>query len=253
VTSPSTNAQGQASTTYTASTTSSAANGVVISASTSAGAVTGQTSLTVAGQTVGLSLGTGGKIADLPNSSTQYEMPWSVQAINPAGNGVPGVSVSFAVTSLSYLKGQWSFPPGATKWQLAQYPNILTPDTFGVIYAGVYGCRSEDVNNNGVLDVGEDYNNNHKLDPGLVASTDISSGTTDSNGSITVNLIYPKDHSMWTIVRLTVTAYVAGTENSSSVDIQLPLLASDFPTDDTFSPPNELSPYGQANTCGSPN
>lgn len=240
------NAQGQATTTYTASTTSSATNGVVISATVRNTTVTKTTSLTVAGQTTGLSMGTGVQITAL--STTQYKMPWSVQAVDPAGHGVPNVPITFTVTSLSYLKGHWV---GTTTWT---WTPSVTADPDGVVYAGVYGCKSEDINNNGVLDTGEDYNGNGKLDPGLVVSTDIPSGTTDTNGSVTVNLIYPKDHALWVVVRLTATATVNGTESSTSTDIELPLLASDVPSSPSAgSPPGQVSPYGIAAACSNPN
>lgn len=240
-----TNAEGQATTTYTASTTSSATNGVVISATVQGTSVTGQTSLTVAGQTTALSMGTGVKISEL--TTTQYEMPWSIQAIDPAGHGVPNVLITYTVTSLSYMKGSWS--NASTKWLQTTYPDPNVGDPDGVTFAAVYGCKSEDLNDNGVLDPGEDYNGNGKLDPGLVASTDVPSGTTDSNGSTTVNLIYPKDHSNWVVVRLKATATVNGTESSTSTDILLPALATDF----TTTAPGLVSPYGVATTCGNPN
>ena len=53
------NAQGQASTVYTASNTTSAEDGVTISATVQGTPVTGNASLTVGGSTLFLSLGTG--------------------------------------------------------------------------------------------------------------------------------------------------------------------------------------------------
>jgi len=242
-----TNGQGQATVTYTASGTSSATNGVVISATV--GSIVSKTNLTVAGQTVGLSLGTGGKIIEL--SSTQDKMPWTVTAGNASSNGVPNVPITFTVKSLSYLKGEWFVPAGKTTWSFG--PTISSTDPDAVFYGGTWACASEDVNNNGVLDTGEDYNQNGKLDPGLVATTDIPSGTTDANGSITVNLIYPKDHAQWVVVRLIATATVNGTENSQSVDVWLPALASDIPSSNAASPPGQFSPYGQASACSDKN
>jgi hypothetical protein len=251
VASAQTNAQGQAATSYTASTTSSATNGVVISATVRSTTVTGQTSLTVAGQTTGLSMGTGVQISDLPNSTTQYEMPWSIQAVDPSGHGVPNVPITYTVTSLSYLKGSWVQDLTTSKWV---YTPTVSADPDGVVFASTYGCKSEDLNNNGVLDAGEDYNGNGKLDPGLVVSTDVPSGTTDRNGSTTVNLIYPKDHAQWVVVRLTATATVNGTESSTSTDIWLPFLASDLPGSITGGvPPGQTSPYGTASACSNPN
>lgn len=249
-----TDATGQATTVYTATSASSATNGVVITGTVRNTAVTSNTSLTVAGQTTALSLGTGNLISPVSND-TQYSMPWTVQAIDQAGNGVPNVTVAFKITSLSYLKGGYTFITGSGGAASAWVPQYTVPDTDPdvVLYAGQFGCKSEDLNDNGVLDPGEDYNTNGKLDPGLVASTSLPNGsTTDSTGTVLMNVIYPRDHANWVVVRLTATATVNGTENSTSTDILLPVLASDVSSQST-SPPGALSPYGQVNTCKSPN
>lgn len=241
-----TNAEGQASVVYTASTTTSSTNGVKISASIPSTSITNQTSLTVGGSTVFLSLGTGNTI--VPLNQTQYELPYSVQAIDSAGNGVSGVPVTFTVTSLGYLKGArvWN---GST-WATVGNTKSTDPDVYAL--AGVDGCLSEDVNSNGILDPGEDYNGNGKLDPGLVASTDVTSGTTGTGGTASVNVIYPKDHAYYVAVRLTVTATVQGTQSSTSVDFWLPGLAADF-NSQTTAPPGPTSAYGIAATCINPN
>jgi hypothetical protein len=245
VASSTTNAQGQASTVYTASTTTSAKDGVVVQASVQGTAVPPATaSLTVGGQTVFLSLGTGNTI-DPSLSSTQYRLAYSVQAIDSAGNGVNNVGVTFAVTSLGYIKGARAW--NGTSWLVS--PSTVAVDPFDYSLAGVDGCRNEDINNNGILDPGEDYNVNIKLDPGLVASTDVGSATTANGGSASVNLIYPRDHADYVAVRLTATANVSGTQSSTSTDFWLPALAADVNSQST-APVGPTSPYGIASTCG---
>jgi hypothetical protein len=246
VASATTNAQGQASTVYTATTTTSASNGVIISATVQGTAVTATTSLTVGGQTVFLSLGTGNTISAY--SATQYSQPWSVQAVDNAGNGVNNVPITFTVTSLGYGKGfrAWN----GTFWATAY--STSGSDAYAYILNGDDGCRTEDLAGNGILEPGEDYNNNGKLDPGLVASTDVASATTANGGSAAVNLIYPKDHAFWVAVRLTATASVSGTQSSTSAVFWLLGLAADFDTQ-TIDPPGLNSPYGIANTCANPN
>jgi hypothetical protein len=251
VASATTNAQGQATTVYTASTTTSASNGVIVSATVQGTAVTGTATLTVGGQTVFLSLGTGNTITAL--SSTQYELPFSAQAVDAAGNGVSNATVTFTVTSLSYVKGQryWN----GTSWATQSNTAATDPDNYsavGVTLAGVPSCKSEDLNGNGVLDLGEDYNGNGKLDPGLVVSTDVGSAVTTTGGSASVNLIYPKDHAYYVAVKLTATATVTGTQSSTSAVFWLPGLAADFNTQ-TTAPPGPTSPYGTATTCANPN
>jgi hypothetical protein len=247
-----TNVQGQASTVYTASTTTSAAGGVVISGSVPGTAVTASTSLTVGGQTVFLSLGTGNTISPYPAGATvttQYEFPYSVQAIDAAGNGVNNVSITFTVSSLGYFKGSES-------WNGTSYlpPNYSTSRTDADAYTalGEPGCLSEDLAGNGIYTAAEDYNGNGKLDPGLVVSTDVGSAVTANGGTANVNLIYPKDHAYWVAVELTATATVSGTQNTASTSFILPGLAADFDTQ-TVAPPGEISPYGMANTCKNPN
>jgi hypothetical protein len=247
VASATTNAQGQASTVYTASTTTSATNGIVISATVQGfTGVTGSTTLTVGGEAVFLSLGTGNLISDF--SVTQYSLPYSVQAVDAGGNGVNNVTVTFNVTSLGYVKGQrfWN----SSTWATAT--NTLPGDPYAYILAGVNGCRTEDLLGNGILEPGEDYNNNGKLDPGLVVSTDVGSAVTANGGSAAVNLIYPKDHSYYVAVKLTVAATVNGTQSSSVASFWLPGLAADFSTE-TVAPPGPTSPYGTAATCANPN
>jgi Bacterial Ig-like domain (group 1) len=248
VASSTTNAQGQASTVYTASTTTSAKDGVVVQASVQGTAVTPATaSLTVGGQTVFLSLGTGNTV-DPSFSTTQYRLTYSVQAIDNAGHGIDNVGITFVVTSLGYIKGARVW--GGTSWDVA--PSTVHGDPFDYSLQGVDGCRNEDVNSNGILDAGEDYNVNLKLDPGLVASTDVSSATTANGGSASVKLIYPRDHADYVAVRLTAISTVSGTESSTSTDFWLPALAADVNTQ-TTAPVGPASPYGIANTCGNKN
>lgn len=239
-----TNVQGQATTVYTASTTASATNGVVVTGTVQGTAITGHTTLTVGGQTLFLALGTGNTIT--PLNSTQYEMPYSVQAIDASGAGVNGVTISFTVSSLGYLKGKREWSTTGNQWETVG--STLPTDSDDYSLQGVNGCLSEDVNGNGILDPNEDYNGNGVLDPGLVVSTDVSSAVTANGGTASVNLIYPKDHALWVAVRLTATATVNGTQASTSQDFWLPILAADITTQ-TTEPPGQNSPYGQANAC----
>jgi hypothetical protein len=249
VASATTNVQGQASTVYNASTATSASNGVIVSATVSGTTVTGTASLTVGGQTVFLSLGTGNVVSPGPNANTEYSYPYSVQAIDSSGAGVNNVTVTFTVTSLGYGKGteRWNGTEFAPSY------STLSSDADAYTLGGLFvGCLSEDVAGNGILTAAEDYNGNGKLDPGLVASTDNGSQTTANGGTASVNIIYPKDHANWVAVKLTATATVSGTQSSTSSSFVLPGAASDFDTE-TVSPPGAISPYGTAGTCKDPN
>jgi hypothetical protein len=248
-----TTAQGQATVTYTASTTSSKPNGVsigvVVENNTS---VSGSTTLTVGGQTVFLSLGTGNTITAL--NATQYELPYTVQAVDAAGNGVSGVSVTFSVLSVSYETGDWVCPSGTcTAWaQVIAAPAPLGGDPLQV--PGIGGCSPVQVYElNGqiqttipITGVPSDWVKTSI--PGNVAATDVGSGVTSTGGTAAVNIIYPKDHAMWVAVALTATATVQGTQNSTTSTFFLPVLASDI-DNPKVNPPGLISPYGQSPTC----
>jgi hypothetical protein len=247
------NAEGQATVVYTGGSTTSATNGVTVTASVQSTSISASTALTVSGQTVFLSLGTGNVVVEYPLNSTtptQYELPYSVQAVDSSGHGISGVTIDFTVTSLGYLKGGRVFSGSPGSWGTVSSTQASDPDLYTL--DGIDGCLSEDVNNNGILDPGEDYNGNGKLDPGLVASTDVSSGITGTAGSTTVNLIYPKDHAYYVAVELTASASVSGTQSSTSVSFWLPGAATDFTSPNT-APPGPTSPYGIAATCIDPN
>jgi len=226
-----TDSQGRATTVYTASSTTSSKDGVVVTASTGA-ATPGTAKITVAGQTLFLSLGTGNTI-NLENAA-QYSIDYAVQAIDTAGNAVQGASVTMTVVSLDYIKGGRSW--NGTIW--AVVPSAQ--------------CSSEDVNFNGILDAGEDFNTNLKLDPGLVASVSPGSVTTNASGTALVKVMYPKDHADYVQVRLTATTTVQGTEASTSATFWLPSAAPDV-NKQNVGPPGPVSPYGVSNDCANPN
>jgi hypothetical protein len=205
--------------------------------------------LTVGGQAVFLSLGTGNVVAPGPNTETQYSYPYSVQAVDSSGAGLDNVPITFTVTSLGYAKGSDSYNSTLAEW--VQNPSTMSSDPDAYLLSGFIGCLSEDVNGNGILTAAEDYNGNGKLDPGLVASTDKGSQTTANGGTASVNLIYPKDHAYWVAVKLTATATVSGNQSSTSASFVLPGLSSDY-TDESVSPPGKISPYGTGSTCKNP-
>ena len=251
-----TDVQGKAQTVYTASTTTSATNGVVITASIPAvPAVPPATvDLTVGGQTVYLSLGTGNTISADP-TNTQVIMPFIVQAQDASGNAVNGVPITLAIKSLQYAKGGWVVFNSA--WvqtgtpQGAPYPT--TPP-------GVVVCANEDVAGTGVYEAAEDTNQNGKLDPGNIAavspgtvttaSTTLTGGTT-INGAASLTVTYPQDHADWVQSELTATATVAGTETTTTSTFWLPMLATDLTTI-TVDPPGIVSPYGDDSASVTP-
>jgi hypothetical protein len=212
--------------------------------------VSSATTLTVGGQTVFLSLGTGNTIT--PLNSTQYELPYTVQAVDAAGNGVSNVAVTFSVQSVSYETGDWVCAGGTcTAW--SQFIDAPRGGTDPKMVPGIGGCSPTQVYElNGQIQtsVPNPVPSNYVLTsiPGNVAATDVGSAVTTTGGTAPVNIIYPKDHAMWVAVALSATATVQGTQNSTTATFFLPILASDI-DNPKVSPPGVISPYGQSLTC----
>lgn len=240
-----TGSQGQAQTTYNASSSTSSVDGVRIDAQVQGfGAAADTVFLTVAQQEVFISIGTGNKI-DSPNTA-QYRKEWVVQVTDAQGNGVDGVNVSMSVLSERYWDGVRAYidPPGA--W-------LTRPGTEALPLAG---CMDEDVNRNGTLNVGEDANGNSRIEAGNIATAVAQAGggstvTTDVNGFALVDVYWPQEFSYWLEVTLEARTSVQGTEFAESTTFVLPGATEDFTAEST-SPPGLTSPFGTDGSCATP-
>lgn len=254
-----TDVQGQAQTVYTASSSNSATNGVEIIASIPAvPAVPSEpVFLTVGGQTVILSLGTGEQLSE-NDTKTQFLLPYVVQAVDSAGNAINGVNITLDIKSLHYKEGAWVI--FGADWVQAIGPYSPIPPA--TVPSPPTECYNEDVAGNGILaPPNVDVNGNGILDPGSVAAVSpgtvttaatqitIGSTTTTVNGSAALVVSYPEDHAQWVQVQLTATATVSGTESTTSSTFWLPILAT-YVTTTTSSPPGEISPYGYVPEAG---
>ena len=265
-----TNSQGQAQTVYTASTTSSATNGVIITATVQGTSLSQNAVLTVGGQSVFLSLGTGNTISANGNN-TQFIMPFSVQAIDASGNAVDNAQITLSIHSDQYAKGGWIAYNGT--WTQTGTPTVAPP-TPPTLPVGATVCPNEDLNQNGILDPGEDGvaltsaqiaagwifnpegNQDGKLEPGNVAAVAGATNdtvTTTNGGIAEFTVTYPQDHAEWVQVTLTATTTVQGTQAQTSMTFWLPILASDVGAVGTVTPPGVVSPYGISTLCTNPN
>ncbi len=243
-----TDLQGQAQTVYSASTTPSASDGVKITASLPAapGVLPQTVDLTVGGQALFLSLGTGAIIGENA-AKTQFQLPYVIQAVDSAGNPVANVTLTMTVEDL---------PPNDPAAGPA--PNLANASSasYAAYAKGIYVkgqddwvqnidayCLNEDALGTGVYEVGEDLNGNGVLDPGGVATVSPSPVTTDNTGTANVTIYYPEDHALWVQVKLTATANVAGTQTSTSSVFWLPMLDT-YLTNTSATPPGLFSPYG---------
>ena len=271
-----TDSQGVAQTVYTASTTPSGTSGVEITATVAGTGIVGTTNITVGGITVFLSMGTGNQISENADK-TQFLIPYTIEALDAAGNPVSGVSITLKVYALAYGKGYYY--PGTTEWTQTNAtaglpdnaplfcPNeddtsAYAPARFnGVLDPGEDGCKlvgGVQVDNDTGLPVVSPYscnaygNGNGRLDPGGTAVAVPGTLVSAADGSGNFNVVYPEDQALWVTVQLVATASVQGTSNTAISTFELPILAS-YLTTLTSSPPGQISPYGQAGVCTDPN
>jgi len=236
-----TDSQGRAQTFYTASSTTSASDGVVIAATVQGfPAVTDTVNLTVAARELFLSIGTGNEVFE-PNSA-QYFVEYAVQVTDAEGNGVEDVTVQVNILSQRYWDGIRTFPPGGVCWVTNQAPAA--------------GCPDEDVNRNGIVDMGEDLNTSGDLEAGNIATVvaqGVGGGTfqSDQNGFGIVEVWYPQEYAYWLEVTVEATTSVQGTEFSESATFLPPGTTTDFCTEDN-APPGVVSPFGTDGICATP-
>lgn len=230
-----TDSQGIASTVYTAGTTTSAQNGVTVTATVAdTPAVTATANLTVARQALFVDLGTDNTIRK-STSGPNYEKDYSVLVVDAARAAVKGATVTVSLTPLTYGKGKYVFITPSWR-RISSIPGF--PDT---------ACLSEDRNGNGQLDPTEDTNGDGLLTPSGVATV-TGSVVTDDTGFGIVTIKYPAEVGNWVKVRLEARATVAASEGTGRVDFVLPVLASDFTTE-TVSPPGNPSRFGTSANC----
>lgn len=241
-----TDSQGRAQTVYTASNTTSANQGVLITSTVNGTAISDTVALTVARREVFISIGTGNEIAE-PNTA-QYDVEYVVQVTDANGNGVPNVPVSMRLLSVEYFKG-WRvdgrlLTPQVNGW-LTNYAltNLTSP-------VGA-GCADEDLDRDGTLDTGEDFNTNGRIEAGNIASVSPANVQTDANGWALVHVRYPQEYAYYLTVDLSASTTVQGTEYVRTSRFMLEGTVDDFRS--TGGPPGPVSPFGRAATCSNPN
>lgn len=226
-----TGADGSATVSYIAGSTTTAVDGVVIQAQIQSPISTASSSakLTVGQRSLFISAGTGNTI--LTPNDTQYAVNYSVFVTDAAGNAVRDVTVTGAVRPRNFYKGTMQ---------------LLTANGPWVPFVSAT-CVNEDSDSDGVLGIGEDTNVNGRLDP-VIPLTITSSGKTDATGTAIVTLTYPKDRAYWIDVDFTIRGLVAGSEARYVGYTTLRGLSADY-KDPSVSPPGVVSPYGQSTSC----
>lgn len=234
-----TDGNGRAQVQFISGASSTAANGVIIKAEAGSPVKSGQTTLTVNGQALFITLAFGSTMSEL--NSTNYSKPLSAYVTDANGVAVASQTLSLSAIPVDYDKGVMVYDSAKSLWG-------VNPSA---------SCVNEDSNGNGILDAGEDDigngngNNDKQLTPGNVTALSAGTVTTDASGLAFFDLRFGKPYAGWINVRITARAMVAGTESSRSITLILPALISDL-GDETIPPAGQTSPFGKAAVCIDP-
>lgn len=204
------------------------------------------TELKVSSKAASITIGFGTTIEDTANS-TQYKMPGSVLVVDSNGSAVAGETVTLTVFPARYRNGSiyaiqfWNGT--AFEWQCGG-----PYDTLGNITSFT---DNEDINRNTILDDGtlapaEDTTapmtaaqtaalaipDNMLISPAQAAGGAVPmTVTTDSSGSATFYLQYPKSSAWFIEDEVTARVTVSGTESMAKINYTLPMSVSDAAND----------------------
>lgn len=180
------------------------------------------------------------------DSEIYYFRRGSASVLNSSGKPAINQQVTINLTPDSYLKGFF---------RINMFEGTPVESFNSVV------CENEDKNYNGILDAGEDFNNNKQLDPINVAAVLTDSGQevgsgknfnfiTDDNGRVDFSIRYPKQYANWYRAKVTVNTRVDGSESQQSRVIDFPVLVDDVDISVPFRP-NTNSPFGTELNCSS--
>jgi hypothetical protein len=246
-----TDVAGNASAVFIAGSTVTGPDQVVLKAVVSGTSIApSNATLTVASRQVSIRLGTGNKIEI--DGSTRYKFPWTAVVVDSSGAPIQNANVTVQVVPVGYYKGSWAkIGSTTTYWTATGFATDSNGDTpfGGPIRVGAFYCPSEDSSpRDGALQSAEDLNNNGKLDPGNIATSDVDPNgrLTGVNGFIDFNVVYAKSFAQFSVVRIDVRAKVDGTESIVSETFVLPMEASDAGGDSPPVIPGSLDgPFGR--------
>jgi len=195
--------------------------------------------LTVTSEPLGVTIGTNETI--VVNDLT-YVKKFVISVSDSAGVAKPDVNLVVSVDLPTYRKGFYA--AGATKW--VKGGGLPSGDTAI--------CANEDTNRNGVLENGEDVNNDGQLwprKPDVIVS--LQTSKTGADGTAVMQIEYAKDHGTWVDALITVSASgVSGTEGRATYLVApVPVDAASI-SNVAASPAYIVSPYGTSNSCANP-
>jgi len=232
-----TDSKGIATTVFTSGSVSSEDDVVVTASVADDSAIFDDVFLTVGSRAFDIVIGTG-NVIETPNT-TSYLKRFAVFVSDSAGRPVSGVNLTASITPVKfndisdkgiYLRGSWRYDSVDSIWK----PTDVTV------------CDNEDVDSNGILDLGEDTNGDEQLTPGNVGTVSLTNGgVTDENGYAELEYRYPESYAFWYFAEVSVFGQSTGSEAQASMKYQLEILGDDI-SDEGVSPPK--NPFGEGDT-----
>ena len=210
--------------------------------------------ITVSEEALGVTIGTGNSSAII-KQGTSFLNQYIARVTDINGLGIPGAKVDVSIAPYEYHKGYYQPTDGDGNGQQTDPDDYNSSefDRWTIVITTDSACPNEDVNANGLLDLGEDTNGDSVLSPGQVASLDPQVNgeisLTDEFGETYIDIRYPQDHASW--VRYEITATITTDQNTVVKDIALPWLPVELGelTTQDLPPANENSPWGRSNDC----
>lgn len=190
------------------------------------------TTLTVTSEPLGVSIGTNELI--IVNELT-YAKKYIVSVVDSAGRAKADVDLVVSLDLTNYRKGFYT----------------LVGDAWTKVGGDAAVCANEDTNRNGVLEVGEDLDNDARLDPGKSdVSVSLLHAKTRADGTAELQILYAKSFGSWVDAKITVAASgVAGTEGRAiAVVAPVPVDTASIKNKDV-APAYQVSPYGVVGDC----
>lgn len=177
------------------------------------------------------SLAIGGATEIERTSTTQYTYPMSVLVADSNGNPAPaGTVVSLSIWPVAYSTGVRASNCAAVIDDID--PLVDSDGDLDPANDADATYLNEDINENLILDAGEDTPPFGNGD-GLLTPSNSSAGTlpsvvpTNVNGVANFNLVYLKEFADWVVVRVRANALVQGTETTTQLVFRLPAALAD--------------------------
>jgi len=185
-------------------------NNEAAGASVTITAATSSINIVIGGSAGSVVIGRGSEPVEIDDAT--YKLAMSVLVADSNGNPVSGAVVSLSTWPAQYSSGVW--------YDRNVYGTVPDFDTYFTRTS-----TNEDINENTILDPGEDANGDGELTPRNSAGGNVpTTVTTDANGVAAFDLVYLKNSAKWIYDRIRASTEVLGTEITSSLNFTLPVV-----------------------------